>query len=172
MDVLRAIGKSDLFRGVDARGLALVAGACQRRAVEVGAHVFRQDDAATHLYVVESGRIALEMMLERPDGSVTHVTTVASMGPGETFGWSALVLQSQEFTQSARAVAQSEVVAIEGAALRAVLDADRELGYVVMANAARLLLERLMQTRETFVYEHDWLYDRPRGGPPGDGSPA
>lgn len=96
------------------------------------------------------------MALERPDGSFTPRTTVASQGQGDAFGWSALV-EPHVLTMSAYAVEPTELVVFEGHKLREFLEGNRQFGYVVMYNVAKLLAGRLAETREAFVFDRALL---------------
>ena len=130
--------------------------------MEKGTALFTQGEPASHLpashlNVVAQGRVALKMVLERPDGSVTPSIAVASLGPGEAFGWSAIV-EPNVFTMSAEAVEDSKLVLIEGSGLQAVLSRHEGAGYRVMANIARVLAQRLSSIREAFVYERSWVF--------------
>lgn len=148
---------SQLFRGVSDELLDLFLDLCQQVRVEAGTPIFEEDQPARFLYIVGHGRVVLGMRLERPDGSVTDLTTVASVGPGEAFGWSALVTP-HVLTLSARSVEPSLLLRIEGEALRSTLSLHSDAGYAVMVNVANLLAERLSQTREALVYERGfWL---------------
>lgn len=146
-----------LFGGVPRERLALFIRISERRRVEKGAAIFQELDPATHVYVLGAGRVALTMTLERPDGSVVPPTVVASVGPGEAFGWSAVV-EPNRFTLSARAVESCDLVRIEGRALMETLDAHRDVGYLVMVNMVNLLASRLAETREAFVFERGWVW--------------
>ena len=145
---------SELFRGVGHEHLRLFLPICRQESVEKGAPIFNEGEPAKFLYIVGQGRAALEMRLERPDGSVAGPTTVASIGPGEAFSWSALV-EPHILTLSAKAVEPSELLLIGAEAFREALGRYPDLGYLVMVNVAELLAARLAQTREAFVYERD-----------------
>lgn len=164
MTVKQFLRGSHLFQGVSDEQLRLFLPISQQKTVEKGTHIFKEGEPAGFLYIVGKGRVAVEMRLERPDGSVTHLTTVASAGPGEAFGWPAIV-EPHILALSAHAIERSSMVLIEGERLRELLDEHRDVGYLVMANVAKLLAQRLSQTREAFVYERDWLFEekiRPR----------
>ena len=165
MTLARELRAAKLFDGVDAAHLQPVLSLCQHVTVDKGARIFEQGAPARSLYIVRRGRVALESTLERPDGSITHPTVVASVGPGEAFGWSALV-EPHILTLSAKAVERSELVQIDGPGLRDVLSRFRDLGYPVMVNVSNLLAERWRQAREAFVYERDWLFDEKHAQPP------
>ena len=148
---------SQLFRGVGDEYLQLFLPICRQVSVEKGAPIFREEEPARFLYIVGQGRVALEMRIERPDGSVAGPTTVESIGPSDAFGWSALV-EPHILTLSAKAVEPSKLLLIEAESFRDVLARHTNVGYRVMVNVAELLAERLAQTREAFVYERSWVF--------------
>ena len=144
-----------MFQGVTEEELEPFLPLCDLVSVGRGSSTFKEGGAARFLYVVGQGRVALQMNLERPDGSVTGPTTVASVGTGDAFAWSAIV-EPHRLTLSANAVEDCALVAIEAAALREILSRRRRVGYLVMMNVTKLLAERLSQTREAFVFERAW----------------
>ncbi len=152
------LGKSKLFAGISKSQLKLVAPLGLPMSVNKGKYVFTQGQEAKYLYIVSKGRLALQSSLQRPDGSVTHTTTVASIGPGGAFGWPS-VIEPHVYNLLSYAVEDSELVMIPGAELSRVLDAHSDLGYRLMQNVALLLASRLDDIRESFVYERDWLFE-------------
>ena len=139
------LSSSRLFEGVSAAEVLKVLPLCQTLSVAKGKAIFREGEPAKTIYLVRTGRAAVEMSLERPDGSTARPTVVASISPREAFGWSALV-QPHVLTLSAKAMLATELVLIEGAGLRRLLDRSPRLGYRVMNNVATLLSERLYGT--------------------------
>lgn len=118
--------------------------------------LFRQGQPARALYVVEKGRAALELSLRHAEGaSLAHPATVATVGPGEAIGWSAVV-EPHIMTLSARSLGASSFILIDGMALTELLRKHKDMGFVFMEALCRLLAERLMQTRETLIYERGW----------------
>ena len=69
-------------------------------AFEAGEKVFKQDDAASHLYIVRSGRIQI----------VTYGTVLENVGPGGVFGEMALI---DEAPRSAAAIAMEPTEVLE-----------------------------------------------------------
>ncbi len=157
MNIKDSLKASALFQGLSDAELGIFTRSCRKLTVAKGTSVFNEGQPARDLYIVASGRIALDMKLDRPDGSVTPVITVSSLGPGESFGWSAMI-EPQVFTLTAEAVENSELISIDGKKLVSILDRNRETGYKVMLNVAKLLAWRLSDTREAFVYERSWLW--------------
>ena len=80
---------------------------------DAGATVFREGDCDSVFYVVEAGRVAIEITLPGR-GRVTILT----VGPGEVFGWSSLFFQRAK-TASARTVEPTRALALDAVRLRA-----------------------------------------------------
>ncbi len=156
MSVERALKMSPVFQGVSEKDLELLVPVCREEVAIKGAVVLEQEEHARCLYLVVEGRIGLHMTLERPDGSSTGRTTVASIGPQEAFGWSALVPPFRS-TLAATAVEMSRLYALDGSTLSEILNEHRDMGYLVMVNVASLVAERLAETREAFVYDRSYV---------------
>ena len=153
--IKQALENSSLFHGVPQEYLKEILPICQEEVAVQDAVVVKQGEPAHYIYLVEEGRVALNMELDRPDGSSTGNTTVASIGPGESFGWSALV-EPYVGAHSATAVELSRVVAIKAEALLKTLGKRPEVGFLVMSNVASLIAERLVETREALAYHRSY----------------
>lgn len=147
---------SHLFLGVSCDDLKIIRSLCHCHSVKKGVGIFEQGERAEFLYVVGKGRVALNMTLERPDGSTTPPTTVSSVGPGDAFGWPAI--GGLHFLNlSARTMEDCDLGIINVQELRRTLSQYPKLGYIVMGNIASLLSRKLSDAREAFVYERSWL---------------
>ena len=147
---------SSVFQGVSEEDLELLVPLCREEVAIKGAVILKQGELASCLYLITKGRVALHMILERPDGSSTGRTTVASIGTLEAFGWSALV-PPYRGTLSAISIELCTLIAVEGSALSELLSKHRDMGYVVMVNVANLIAERLAETREALVYDRSYV---------------
>ena len=107
---------SSVFQGVPEEDLQSLVPLCREKMAIKDALVLKQGEPARFLYLVDEGRIGVQMALERPDGSSTGPKTVASIGPREAFGWSALV-KPYRSTLSATAVELSRLIALQGSTL-------------------------------------------------------
>lgn len=103
--------------------------------------IFREGDHSLYLYIVKSGKIAIEVHLPSK-GARTSLT----VGPGDIFSWSALVEPRIE-TAGARAVEESEVLGIKGGALTDLCREDLALGSVVYRALTQVISARLIGTR-------------------------
>ena len=163
VDAETFLSNSALLQGATSEELAPFISISKILTAKKGSAIFKEGQPAKDLYIVGTGRVALDMKLDRPDGSITPVTTVASIGPGEAVGLSA-VIQPRAFTMSAQAVEDSQLVLMDGEKLKIVLDQNRRVGYIFMFNVAKLLAQRLSETREAFVFERAWLWREKHAG--------
>jgi CRP/FNR family transcriptional regulator, cyclic AMP receptor protein len=73
--------------------------------------------------------------------------TILTVGPGEIFGWSALLPIIEIRTASARTLQKTTAVAFDSPALRALCEEDHELGFLVYRRLANVVAARLTATR-------------------------
>lgn len=106
-----------------------------------GTYVFREGLDNNNLYLVRSGRLALEMIV--PGRGPVHVLTI---GPGEMAGWSSLLNQGKN-TASAVALEDTQVIAATADKLRDLSEANHEFGFHLMRQMAGALSKRLLATR-------------------------
>jgi CRP-like cAMP-binding protein len=103
--------------------------------------VFRQGDAAQHVYLVVSGNVSLEMC-----AAGTGCRQILTLGSGELLGWSS-VLEQVSYTARARVLEKTQLVEINVAQLLAMCDRDPQFGYELMRQVALALAKRLSATR-------------------------
>jgi CRP-like cAMP-binding protein len=106
-----------------------------------GSVVFREGDRDTVLYVVEEGRVAIEITV--PGRGRVNILTV---GPGEVFGWSSVFHQGPK-TASARTTEPVKALALDSSRLRELCEDDSRLGYVLTRRMLEVVSERLKATR-------------------------
>jgi CRP-like cAMP-binding protein len=103
--------------------------------------VFRQGDAAQHVYLVVSGNVSLEIC-----AAGAGCKQILTLGPGELLGWSS-VLEQLSYTARARVLERTQLVEINVAQLLAMCDQDPQFGYELMRQVALALAKRLSATR-------------------------
>ena len=109
--------------------------------IAAGKVLFREGSENANLYLVRSGRIAIEMNV--PGRGAVRILT---LGPGEVVGWSALLGQGN-MTATALAVDDAELIAAAAEELRALSEANHDFGYHLMQRMASALSRRLLATR-------------------------
>jgi CRP-like cAMP-binding protein len=108
---------------------------------KAGEMVYREGDPGSPLYLIEEGRVAIEMLV--PGRAPVVVLTV---GPGEILGWSGLFYQRPK-TSAARAQVPTRAQALDTARLREFCDSDPVFGYAVTRRILQVVSERLKTTR-------------------------
>jgi CRP-like cAMP-binding protein len=115
--------------------------------VEKGAVIFEECDEATHLYFLLSGSVDLYYRSEEEFYPKTRKDFhIGEINPGEVFGISAL-FEPYNLNATARADQASTLIRFDAKSLRQLMDDDLSLGYRIMLNAAKALMERLGATR-------------------------
>jgi CRP-like cAMP-binding protein len=143
LDELRLeLQKIPWFRELQIKHLDMLAGITQLRDVKAGEVLFREGDRAGAIYIVLSGRIALDMAVP-PRGKMRFHT--AEMW--EVIGWSSATPVVHQRTASATAVVDGRLAVVDAAKLRELCDQDHDLGYLVMRRLANIVASRLMSSR-------------------------
>jgi CRP/FNR family cyclic AMP-dependent transcriptional regulator len=106
-----------------------------------GQTVFHEGDPSLYLYIIKSGQVAIDVHIASKGRR-----SIMTAGPGDLFGWSALVEPRLE-TASARAVEETEALGIKGGALMDLCREDPGLGFEVYHELAEVISARLIATR-------------------------
>lgn len=106
-----------------------------------GEIIFRQDEPSLHLYIIKKGGVAIDVYIH-PRGP----RRILTLGPGELFSWSAIIEPRHE-TATARAIENTEVLAIKGGALIDLCLEDSALGCEIYKAIAGVVSSRLKATQ-------------------------
>ena len=131
----------EFFDGFDDEGLTTLVQGCSTASFHRGDALFAEGDAASELFVVMSGRIAIAN--RSADG---RESVLALMGPHDLFGEMAL-FDDQGRTAAARALEMSEVAVVPYELLRSSFESDAKTLWIVV----RLLSRRLKEANEALA---------------------
>jgi CRP/FNR family cyclic AMP-dependent transcriptional regulator len=106
-----------------------------------GTVVFPQGAENQELYLICSGRVALDMVV--PARGPVRILTLAR---GDLLAWSAVV-GDHRMTVTATALEPVRAISIDGVKLQSLCDLRHDIGYAVMRKVARTLAQRLTATR-------------------------
>lgn len=104
----------------------------------------KENNPATKLILLLEGDVDL-IYSGGGEGAISNAL-VGSIAPGEMLGVSSII-EPYIYISSARANLPTKVVEIDGAAVRALMQVDKLLGYALMRNVASAVLERLKYTQ-------------------------
>lgn len=116
--------------------------ACARTVrLDVGGVLAREGDPADALFLIRSGRAAIE--LHTPGRGPAPIETI---GPGGAVGWSWIV-PPHRWTYDARALEPLEAIVLDAERLRQACTRDHEFGYQILTRLLAVIAERLSATR-------------------------
>jgi len=107
--------------------------------------IVRVCDHSLYFYIVNSGRVALEMKIPTLGHRILRTGEV-----GDMFSWSALV-ESRLATASVRALEDTQAMGIKGGALADACREDYELGFELYRALTEVIASRFVATRLQFV---------------------
>lgn len=141
IEVIHALESMEFVRGLAPRHLARLASLAREEALDQGRRLFREGDSGEDVYLVQEGRVALEI-----DIPGRRTAVLLTVGPGELLGWSSM-FPGKRRTASARAVMPTRVIVINARALWQACEEDHDLGYALMTRVAEVIARRLEATR-------------------------
>ncbi len=148
--IKEVLKSSQLFGGLAGYQLDKVVRLCREETCEMGTVIFTEGSIAKDLYIVEQGKVALEMNIRFGPGP-GRKGTIDIITKGQVLGWSALT-EPCTFTMSARCIEKTKVIALDTFPLQHLLEDDRHIGYKVMQELANVERSRLDHTRETLAH--------------------
>jgi len=151
---------TSILSEINGESLEEIARKCEVLECEPQHTVFRQEESATKLFGLLAGEIELVFMfkdrvlktdieyeesilskyeiLERP-------LVIDTVGPGEVFGWSSLVVPHGRWTATARCSKRSRLFFVDADHLRSMFDRNPALGYLFMTRLGGIMSQRLEQ---------------------------
>lgn len=127
--------------GLPPAAIRMLAGIAQARDFKAGEYLWKQGDRAEVLYLIDSGQIALEILV--PHQGPLQIETV---GAGEVLGWSCL-LEPYRWHFDARTLEDVSALVLESKRLRQQCDDLPVVGYRVLKQLTPLLEVRLQKMR-------------------------
>jgi len=140
---------SQLFEGLNDEDLDSILGFCSREIYQPGTTIFREGDEGNKLYIVEDGRVVLEMAVRIGTGSGRQ-GAIDVITKGQVFGWWGG--ESYIHAMSARCVEETKVIAINATGLWRLLEQNHNIGYSVMKKLIGVMSSRLFNTRDTLAH--------------------
>ena len=126
------------------RALAMIA---EETSYDAGSALLLECDPADWFYLLIEGSLDLTYKSEETyHPKTSKVFQVGEVNPGEIFGVSALI-EPYQYNATATASLQSRAIKFDAKALRTLADLDCSLGYAMMQQIAKAVMERLAYTR-------------------------
>ena len=139
---------SELFKGLSDDDLNKIAALGRVEIYERGTPLFVEGATAEDFFVIELGRIGLEINLPGPSSGQGKQITAESLQKGQSCGFSA-VKGTPIYALTARALGPSRVIAMDGKFLYDILRDNPRVGYLVMSRMMAALSTTLRNVRST-----------------------
>jgi len=149
--VKQVLASSQLFGELSDDELDKIAGLCREEVYEAGTTIFREGEPAQKLYIVEEGRVVLEMKIRLGPGGPGRQGAIDVITKGQVFGWSALS-EREIFTMSARCIEKTKVIVLSGDSLWHLFEEDCHIGMEVLKRLCDVVYSRLRHTRDTLAH--------------------
>jgi len=138
--------ETDLFCFLKLEELKDIADLCKIEEYEAGTEIYQEGDRAEKIYLVQQGRVAVEVEIRAGKKSVVYTET-----PGKMFGYPSLV-KPHAYESSARCVDKVRIISIKADDLvNKIFKADCRRGYLVMNKLAEIIAQKLHETRQQLL---------------------
>ena len=139
LDVAELLGEARFFSALAAAQLERVARLGRVRSFPQDTRIYAVGDAVDDFYVLAEGVVRFTLGLGKRDTAAGDI-----IRRGDVFGWAPLVEGHERRIATAYCLTACEVVAIDGAALNRLMEADSALGYALLKKLAVLLTSELV----------------------------
>jgi CRP-like cAMP-binding protein len=134
------IREAELFRGVASHIIDEIAGIASEEVFSSGCVIFKEEDFAEYLYILEEGVIEIAKIEIAIEGEV-RISMLLTQ-PGYVFGWSALV-EPRRYTAAATCLKDSKVIKLDGDRLMRIFEKHPAEGLTIMKRLAGVIASRL-----------------------------
>jgi len=144
----RILREHSFFSGIKEDYIVLLAGCAKNVRFEAGEYVFHEGGTADQLYLLRSGRVALQ--ISAPERAVT----IQTVGESDIVGASWLV-PPYRWGFDAKALELTRAISLDATCLRGKCEDDHDLGYEMMKRFMPILLQRLQAARLQILDVYD-----------------
>jgi len=145
--IKNTLRSSEMFHELTEDELDRLLPLCSIDFYRTGTEMFCEGDQCRNLQTLKSGKVALETELALSRSS-TERATIDVLSAGSSFCWSAL-MEPHTLTSTGRCLEDTEIIAIDGSRLKALLDGNPQLGYKVASNLVKIVARRQHHTKQT-----------------------
>ncbi|MCU0531835.1 MAG: Crp/Fnr family transcriptional regulator [Syntrophales bacterium] len=142
----------NVFQGLSDAQIGKLIAIAKDDSYPTGTLLYKEGDPSTHLYLVEQGKVFLEMKSDMGPTRPPMQVIIDVVTRREAFGWSAFV-EPNLHTLSALIAEPTKMIVFDGGKLRALMKEDCAMGFEIMKGLTRLLAQRLNHTRVLLIGE-------------------
>jgi CRP/FNR family cyclic AMP-dependent transcriptional regulator len=152
MTIIDVLKSSTVFRQLNEEQWQKLASIASVENYPAGTVLYKEGDPAAKFYIVEKGKIILDMKAELGPHQPPMQFTVDVIAKGDAIGWSVLI-EPHIYTLSALCIEDTKLIGMEAEKLRGLLIQNNGLGFEIMKATAKLIASRLKHTRVILIGE-------------------
>ncbi len=145
------LGQFDAFSGLPEEALEQITQLTSRKKFAKGALLFSEGAYAKNFYLIMSGKVTLEKLVQLGRTGTPRRAIISSVGPGHTVGWSSLV-PPYEYTSSGVCLEEVVSLVIPGEDLRQLMSDQPEIGYAILHRVSSIIRGRMTNATGTLTY--------------------
>ncbi len=142
----------DMFRELDDEKIQKLVSIAQEESHPAGSVLYREGEASNQLYVVQEGKVFLEMRTDMGPAMRPLQVIIDIVQKREAFGWSAFS-EPHLHTLSALTAEPTRLIVFDGEKVAAMMNEECQMGFGIMKGLTRLLASRLNHTRVLLISE-------------------
>jgi len=138
------LGNHAFVQGLTVEQIKTLASLATQVAFDENQIILADREHSSAFYFLVSGSVAVELR------SARYAVCVQALGPGQIFGWSAL-LDQQDTLFQVRAREKTTALRIEGTTLKQLCRTDPQLGTDILQRTLQVVASRVRATEERFA---------------------
>ena len=159
MTAKQTLRECQAFSALNKAELEQIADLAVENEYEAGATIFQEGDTAEELFVLQEGKVAIQIPLSAAQAQIGRRITVEVITRNEVFGWPAVV-EPYAYALTAVCLQKAKLLSISGTKLRALFQSNHHIGYEVLKGLIKVVASRLHETRQLLVSERS-LFQKP-----------
>ena len=152
VDAKQLLRESKVFSKLSDAQLESIAAIGLITEYEAGETIFHEGEPAEELFVINEGKVALQITLQKQEGRINHRITVDIADKNDVVGWSAAV-EPHRYTLTAICLQKVTAFSVSGEKLTQLMQGDTEVGYQVLKGLITVVASRLDDARQVLVSE-------------------
>jgi K+-sensing histidine kinase KdpD len=155
VSIKQVLAVSEPFNRLTDDELDKIIGICTEQVFEPGTIIFKEGDESKELYIIEEGRVALEITLRVGSGSGRQ-GAIDVISRGQVFGLTPICdaqsCVTQTSTVSARCIEKTKVITFNGAELCHLFEENTYAGYKIMQILASIWRSRFQRSGDMIAH--------------------
>lgn len=148
---VKSLRHFDLFSGLTDEELAEIAQFGREESHQEGDVLLAEGAPADWLFLMEQGKLSLEIRIQLGRGGKTRLATIGYVGAGSAAGWSSLT-PPYVYVSNAICVEPARVIVLDSVRLRRFMVENPSAGFQIMTTVASLIGTRYKDVTNTLTY--------------------